>query len=168
MGCRHHALAALPPGKNPYPLYRRLGRPQGRSGRVRKISPPSGFDPWTVSSSVKAHLSRPQNQHSNYTMNCVKRHRICCIYTFFADQLFPATAVTGNTWIQYGVTLFFVGWCACLLLDILQIPPGCIEICSGCFEPSCNQPTNQPPPGCRFAHNLSISRSLLRDKAKSS
>ena len=23
-----------------YPLYRRLGRPQGRSGRVRKISPP--------------------------------------------------------------------------------------------------------------------------------
>ena len=28
-----------------YPLYRRLGRPQGRSGRVRKISPPPGFDP---------------------------------------------------------------------------------------------------------------------------
>jgi hypothetical protein len=29
-------------------LYRRLGGPQGRSGRVRKISPPPGFDPWTV------------------------------------------------------------------------------------------------------------------------
>ena len=27
-----------------YPLYRRLGGPQGRSGQVRKISPPPGFD----------------------------------------------------------------------------------------------------------------------------
>ena len=31
-----------------YALYRRLGGPQGRSGRVRKISPPPGFDPRTV------------------------------------------------------------------------------------------------------------------------
>jgi hypothetical protein len=31
-----------------YPLYRRLGGPQGRSGRVRKTSPPTGFDPRTV------------------------------------------------------------------------------------------------------------------------
>ena len=30
------------------PLYRRLGGPQGRSGRVQKISPPPGFDPRTV------------------------------------------------------------------------------------------------------------------------
>jgi hypothetical protein len=29
----------------PYPFYSRLGGPQGRSGRVRKISPPPGFDP---------------------------------------------------------------------------------------------------------------------------
>ena len=35
-----HAPAALPPGKTRYPSYRRLGWPQGRSGRVRKISPP--------------------------------------------------------------------------------------------------------------------------------
>jgi hypothetical protein len=27
-----------------YPLYRRLGGPQGRAGRLRKISPPPGFD----------------------------------------------------------------------------------------------------------------------------
>ena len=33
----------LPPGKTRYPLYRRLGGPQGRSGQVRKISPPSGI-----------------------------------------------------------------------------------------------------------------------------
>jgi hypothetical protein len=35
----------LSPGKTRYPLYRRLGGPQGRSGQVRKISPPPGFDP---------------------------------------------------------------------------------------------------------------------------
>ena len=31
--------STLPPGKTRYPLYRRLGGPQGRSGQVRKISP---------------------------------------------------------------------------------------------------------------------------------
>jgi len=31
-----------------FPLYRRLGGPQGRSGQVRKISPPPGFHPRTV------------------------------------------------------------------------------------------------------------------------
>ena len=39
---------SLPPGKIRYPMYRRLGGPQGRSGQVRKISPPPGFDPRTV------------------------------------------------------------------------------------------------------------------------
>ena len=48
MGGQRHAPAALPPGKTRYPLYRRLGGPQGRSGQVRKISSPSGFDPRTV------------------------------------------------------------------------------------------------------------------------
>ena len=31
--------AVLPPGKTRYPLYRRLGGPQGLSGRMKKISP---------------------------------------------------------------------------------------------------------------------------------
>jgi hypothetical protein len=35
---------SLPPGNTRYPLYRRLGGSQGRSGQVRKISPPPGFD----------------------------------------------------------------------------------------------------------------------------
>jgi hypothetical protein len=48
VGGQHHAPAALPPRKTRYPLYKRLGGPQGRSGSVRKISPPLGFDPRTV------------------------------------------------------------------------------------------------------------------------
>jgi hypothetical protein len=39
---------SLPPEKTRYPLYRRLGGPQGRSVQVRKISRPPGFDPRTV------------------------------------------------------------------------------------------------------------------------
>ena len=41
--CQGHAPAALPPGKCRYTLYRRLDKPQGRSGLVRKISPPTGI-----------------------------------------------------------------------------------------------------------------------------
>ena len=49
VGCQRHAPAALPPGKETrYPLYRWLGGPQGRSGRVWKISPSPSFDPRTV------------------------------------------------------------------------------------------------------------------------
>ena len=48
VGGEQHAPAALPPGKNPYPLYRRLGGLQVRSEGVRKISPPPGFDTRTV------------------------------------------------------------------------------------------------------------------------
>ena len=39
---------SLPPGKTRYPLYRRLGRPKGRSGQVRIIFLPPGFGPRTV------------------------------------------------------------------------------------------------------------------------
>jgi hypothetical protein len=45
---QRHASAALSLGKIRYPLYRRLGGPRNRSGQVRKISPPPGFDFRTV------------------------------------------------------------------------------------------------------------------------
>jgi hypothetical protein len=45
---QRHDRAALPPGKTRYPLYRWLGGPRDRSGRVWKISPPLKFDPGTV------------------------------------------------------------------------------------------------------------------------
>jgi len=48
VGGQRHAPAALPLGKTRYPLYRRLGGPQSRCGRVWKISLPQGFDPRTV------------------------------------------------------------------------------------------------------------------------
>jgi hypothetical protein len=65
------APAALyPPGKKLYPLYRKLGGPQGRSGQVRKISSPPGFDPRTV-----------QPVASRYTDWATRpgQHRLCYI-----------------------------------------------------------------------------------------
>ena len=43
VGGQRHASAALPLGKTRYPLYRRLGGPQGRSVRVQNISPSTGI-----------------------------------------------------------------------------------------------------------------------------
>jgi len=45
---QRHALAALPRGKTRYPLYMMLDGSQGRSGRVRIISSPEGFNTRTV------------------------------------------------------------------------------------------------------------------------
>jgi len=53
---------SLPPGKTRYPLYTKLGEPQGRAGQVRKISPVPGFDPRTVqlvASSYTDYVTRP-------------------------------------------------------------------------------------------------------------
>jgi hypothetical protein len=52
----------LPPEMTRYPLYRRLVGPQGRSGQVRKISPPPGFDRRTfhpVASRYTGRATRP-------------------------------------------------------------------------------------------------------------
>ena len=48
VGGQRQARAALPSGKTWYPLYRGLGGPQDRSGRVRNISPALKFDPRPV------------------------------------------------------------------------------------------------------------------------
>ena len=65
VGGQHHAPAALPPGKTRYPLYSRLGRPQGRFWRVRKISPLPGFDPRTVQSVASRYTDWANPAHSS-------------------------------------------------------------------------------------------------------
>ena len=65
---------SLPPGKTQYPFYRRLGEPRGRSGQVRKISPPPGFDPRTVQPGA----SRYTNYATRLT-HIITRCSIICI-----------------------------------------------------------------------------------------
>jgi hypothetical protein len=68
---------SLPPGKTRYPLYRWLGRLQGRFGQVRKISPLAGLDLRTVQPAA----SRNTNWATRPTL--VKVHttkmRISCV-----------------------------------------------------------------------------------------
>jgi hypothetical protein len=59
VGGQRHTPAAIPPRKTRYPLYRRLGGPQSRSGRVRKIPPLPGFDPRTVQSVASRYTDYP-------------------------------------------------------------------------------------------------------------
>jgi hypothetical protein len=75
VGGQLHAPAALPPGnETQYPLYRRLGGHQGRSGRVRKISPPPGFDPRTVQPVASRYTDYAIPAHSS-TVKAVPKHR---------------------------------------------------------------------------------------------
>ena len=49
VGGQHHTRAALSPGKTQYPLYRRLGGPQGPVWTgAENLATPLGFDPRTA------------------------------------------------------------------------------------------------------------------------
>jgi hypothetical protein len=63
VGGQCHAPAFLPPGMTLYPLYRGLGGPKSRSGRVRKISLPPEFDPETVQSVTNSYTDCPIPAH---------------------------------------------------------------------------------------------------------
>jgi len=60
---QRHASAALPPGKTRYPLNRRLGRPQGRSGllKVKQVALP---------------LSNPMETHFCYSRLNLPLHNV--------------------------------------------------------------------------------------------
>ena len=68
----------LPPGKTRYPLYMRVGGPQGRSGRAENLAPPE-FDPRTVLPVVSRYTdwaTRPKAETCScwyclqYTLRC--------------------------------------------------------------------------------------------------
>ena len=80
------------PGKETrYPLYRRLGGHQSRSGRVRKISPPAGFDPRTVQpvAQLLYRLSYPGSYIALYYVSSMPAtsfgHTYGCSYTQFRE-----------------------------------------------------------------------------------
>ena len=62
----------LPPGKTRYPFYRRLGGPQGRSGRAENLVP-TGIRSQTVQSVAQSlyRLSYRPGDHSNSTIAIV-------------------------------------------------------------------------------------------------
>ena len=95
MGGESHAPPRrFTPGKETrYPLFRRLGGPQGRSGRERKISPSPGFDPRTVQPvasrytdcAVPALIAGFSGGHINHSVAVKLRTRIR-VYTTFPHK----------------------------------------------------------------------------------
>jgi len=74
VGGQHHVPAALPSELTRYSLYRRLGVPQGRSGRVWKISSLTEFrspDP-PVNTESLYRLSYPAHWTYNTLLKTVK------------------------------------------------------------------------------------------------
>jgi hypothetical protein len=71
LGGQRHAPASSPPQKTQYPLYMRMGGPQGRSGQVQRILPPPVFDPLTVQP-VASH-------YTDYAIPTHHHNRICTI-----------------------------------------------------------------------------------------
>ena len=70
VGGQRHAPAAISPGKTRYLLNRRLGGPQGRSGRMLKISPPPGFDTRTVQPVVSRYTDWDIPAHFHCSVQC--------------------------------------------------------------------------------------------------
>jgi len=60
------------PGKDPVPTCRRLGRPQGHSGRVWQILHPPGYDPRTAQPVASRYTDRaiPAHTHTEEILIC--------------------------------------------------------------------------------------------------
>ena len=102
VGGQLHAPAALLLGNTRYPLYRRLGGPQGRSGRVRKISSPPEFSPRTVclvashytDCAIPACNNNNNNNNNNIYTNShlpvTFMDNIGCIFSCLTDKRLPS------------------------------------------------------------------------------
>jgi hypothetical protein len=103
---------SLPPGKNRYLLYRRLGGPKGRSGQVRKISPPPGFDLRTVLSVASRYTDWAIAAHDQST-------KVCEIKTIFS---FPISLFLSSAlfYIFIVLTYFFLYFCLSVFVDCQQ------------------------------------------------
>jgi len=75
VGGQQNAPAALPPGKTRCPKHRRLGGPHGRSGQVRKISPPPRFDPWTIQPVASRYTEHAIPAHCGIDTNLTFKNR---------------------------------------------------------------------------------------------
>ena len=102
---------SLPPGKTRYPLYGRLGGPQGRSGQVQRISPPPGFYPRTVQP-VASHYT----DYATQRMILLGAHHILHVSRVSVKGFCSGILHSGSVYvwflsiISYPKTLHFRNW----------------------------------------------------------
>ena len=95
VGGQRHTLATLPPER---PGTRRLGGPQGRSGRVQKISPPQGFNPWSDQPVASRYTDWAILAHDRYLLlwsksmdwSCYQQVRNTPYAQYFQKKIFQA------------------------------------------------------------------------------
>ena len=139
LGDQRHASADLPPGKTRYPLYRRLGGPQGRSVWVRKISPPPGSDPRTVQS-------------------------VASCYTDWAIAAHKVFKVEKQQWVVFCIAIKLQNILYCLLTMICVTHFECVCLYSGLSYPACNAHASYCHLlACRAVHCLSTLFHKLQD-----
>jgi hypothetical protein len=84
VGGQRHVLAALLPGKNRYPLYREVGGPQDRYGRVGKILPRPGFNPQAAQPVASRYTDYIIPAH--FTARCIYNSRRSIMYIAYVRR----------------------------------------------------------------------------------
>ena len=138
VGGQCHAPAALPPGKTRYPLYRRMGGPQGQSGRMRKISPSPGFDPPTfrpVASRYTDWVIPAYNQTCliyKCIFRCLRYNNILWYKILFK---FSNSSMYLTEFAVHGSPLFhFCSFSRHIHLEQLRQLSVCEDLCTLCFD----------------------------------
>ena len=132
VGGQRHAPAALPLGKTRYPLYRILDGPQGRSGRVRKISPLPGFDLRTVQLIA--------SRYTDYAIRPTHRSVTKCFASATPTHIYVCVCVCVcvcvGVWVCVGVSVW-VCVCGCVGVCVGVCVCGCVWVCVGVGECVC-------------------------------
>jgi hypothetical protein len=117
VGGQCHNWSALPPGKTRYPMYRRLGGPQGLSGRVRKISPSPGFGPPTFQliASRCTEYAIPAHQRPCYPLQCLVRR----VSTLLLASC-SLTCVLSLVYVRITSSGYY--HCFCIVLSMFRLP----------------------------------------------
>jgi hypothetical protein len=74
--------AALPPGMTRYLLYRKLGGPQGQSGRGQRISSLPGFDLRILQRVANRYTDSPIPAHPSLVGELLTCREICSMYEY--------------------------------------------------------------------------------------
>ena len=94
------SLTFFSPGKKtPYPFHRRLGGPQGWSGRMQKISPAPGFDSWIPPIHPRYPGSRDAKKDftsQNAAQQPSYKH-VCVVMKVVADAAGPGRGCTSSS-----------------------------------------------------------------------
>ena len=149
----------LTPRKTQYPLYRKLGGPQCRSGTVRKISPPPGFDPRTVQSVASRYTDCAIPDHLWRLKNKIKdswRHYPAKATIINTERILPGNSLhprlEAQGWANYCFWISFQVVVIIRCLVSVYFRSSFYPATSNCFGYTTTKCMQHRPPGGRYSH----------------